>query len=1011
MLDHFGQCPVRTTAARRRGEAGAEYTPRGMPDTITLLGACDVSMHGTTQPLPKDRRGCLLAYLAFEGGWVDRNRIALLFWPESSEHDAKRNLRQLLARTRRLPLAANLEAAVDALRWQVDSDVASFKRALGRGDHEAASELWRGPLLAGFNVYDVGAFDDWLELERERLHAAFHDTVVRSANAANEAGAFDRASHHLGRLLELEPLAEDVLQPYLRALALSGRREAALAAFERFAERLRAELGLEPLATTLELVAVVRSAGTPSVTTVAAPALSAPTGTLRPPRLVGREAEAAALARSEAPITLLAGEPGVGKSRLLHDVVGGARWTSAVEGLDGIPYHPIVALLRRAPALVANLGPYAEDVARLVPELLPDILPASVDPETSKGRLVEALARALEAAPDALVIDDLQWADAATLELVGYLAQRGTRVYGAFRAGEVGPDLRRLLDALRGRGALREVALAPLDEAGIRALLADLTGSATGPELFSRWLWQRCGGNAMFALETLRALFEAGILRTGADGWETDVDDLTNDYGELDVPPAIAEVIRRRLGHLDPATVRLLEVAAVLGSAFDARRLTGITGLSPAATADALGEAERAGFVATGAFRHDLLRQALYGDIAPERRRALHALAADALSEADPGVVAEHWYRAGEPSRARDAWCTQATTLREGGLQHDACAILERAFERYGPGPDRAWLQVSLANAQRERSLLGDAQASLDDAQQTQHDDPDLRLALAIARASLLLVQGRLHEADTVLSASRPLVQRADHDARLDHVMLQARVAKQLVRIDEAVALLEPELAALRRGPPSVRLCQFVTSLGALRDDQGDNEAALALHREAYALADALGARYHQVDIAINLVFCLADLGRLDEAETVGIAALALGAYDNVAILRNNVASVAFSAGRFDAALEQYQVLQHEHEQPFLRAVALARSAEALVRLGRPDGVPALLDDAIAALDDTDYAVATGRVIAAVLELGDDAQVARLRQRVPELDPASIPMYQRDDVVRRWRERIGVTPT
>ena len=982
-----------------------------MSDTVTLLGACDVSARGTTQPLPKDRRGCLLAYLAVEGGWVDRDRIALLFWPESSEHDAKRNLRQLLARTRRLPVAATLEATVDALRWQVDSDVARFKRALGRGDHDAASELWSGPLLAGFSVYDVGAFDDWLELERERLHAAFHDAVVRTANAANEAGAFDRASRLLGRLLELEPLAEDVVQPYVRALALSGRRDAALAAFDRFAERLQEELGLEPLATTRELVALVRSTGTPSAASVATPAPSAPTGTLRPPRLVGREVEAATLTRSEAPITLVAGEPGVGKSRLLHDVVGHALWTSAVEGLDGIPYHPIVALLRRTPTLVAGLGPYAEDVARLIPELLPDVVPAVIDPETGKGRLVESLARAIEASPDALVIDDLQWADPATLELVAYLAQRGTRLFGAYRPGEVGPALRRLLEALRGRDALQVVELAPLDEAGVRSLLADLTGSVAGPELFSRWLWRRSGGNAMFALETLRALFEAGVLRATDDGWETDVDDLTRDYGELDVPPAVAEVIRRRLGRLGPATVRLLEVAAVHGSAFDARRLTGIAGLSPAATADALGEAERAGFVTAGTFRHDLLRQALYDDIAPERRRLLHALAADALGDADPGVIAEQWYRAGEASRARDAWCAQATTLRVRGLQLDACAVLERALERFGTGPDRAWLLVSLANAQRERSLPGAAQATLDEALATPHDDPDLRLAAAIARASLLMVQGRLSEADEVLSASRPLARHADDDARLDHVMLQARVAKHLVRIDDAIALLEPELAALRRGPPTVRLCQFVTSLGALRDDQGDNAAALPLHREAYALADALGARYHQVDIAINLVFCLADLGRFEEAEAVGIEALALGAYDNVAILRNNVASVAFSAGHFDAALEQYQVLQRERDQPFLRAVALARSAEALARLGRPDGIPALLDDAIAALDDTDYAVAVARVVSAVLELGDDEQVGRLRERVPRLDPDAIPAHQRDEVLRRWRERIGVTAT
>ena len=983
-----------------------------MAADVTLLGTAEVRIKGATMPLPADRRGCLLAYLAYDGGWVDRDRLALLFWPDSDESGAKRNLRQLLARTRRLPLAAALEVTGSALRWRVECDVDRFRRALASGDHAGAVAVCRGPLLARFNVYDVGAFDAWLDVERERVHAGFHEAVVQSANGAIEAGRFDQACASLKRLLDLDPLAEDVLQPYIRALALTGRREAALAAYERFAAQLDEELGLEPLEGTRDLVAQLRTTGVVTAPTATPRPRDAPAQTLRPPRLVARAAEADALRAATTPVTIVTGEPGVGKTRLLRDLLGQAAWTNATEGLSGLPYEPIASLLRREPDLAAGLGPYREDVARLVPEVAPDLLPAPVDPETSKARLVEGLARAVEAATGPLVIDDLQWADPATIELLTYLAARGTRAFASVRAGEVGSNLRRALDALRSRDLLTLVPLEPLDEAGVRALLGDLTGRPRGPELFSRWLWQRSAGNPLFALETLRVLFDAGVLRDGAYGWETDIDELTSDYAELDVPPVVAEVIRRRLGFLDESTVRVLEAATVFGGNLDPRQLAGIAGLSPQATADALSEAERAGFVVQRSFRHDLLRQSLYADIPSERRLLLHALAAEASMDGDPGVIAEHWLAAGEASRARDAWREQASRLRDRGLQVEAERTLRRALERCEAPLDRAWLLVALANTQRERSLLDEAAVTLDAVFATPHDDEAVRLAAAVARASLLLVLGRLHEADEVLRTSQTRVSLVgDDDARLDHVMLRARVAKQLLHTEDAVALLEPELPSLRRRRPSTRLCQFLTSLGALHDDLGQNAAALPLHREAYALAGRLGARYLQIDIAINLVFCLADLGRYDEAVRLGEQALQLGDYDNVAILRNNLASVAFSQGRFDSALAHYQSLQHEHGQPFLRVIALARSAESLAQLDRNEEVAALLDEALAGLATTDYPVALARVTAAVLHLGDDDQVARLRERVPRLDPERIPAHQRETVVRLWRERIGVTPT
>lgn len=131
-----------------------------MPVIATLLGAARL---GPDAPLPADRRGLLLALLATDGGWVDRERLATLFWPESDEGAAKAALRQLLVRVKRLGLGPPLEATATAVRWPVATDLARFRRALADGDAEAALQAYGGPFVDGLAVADVGGVDAWIE--------------------------------------------------------------------------------------------------------------------------------------------------------------------------------------------------------------------------------------------------------------------------------------------------------------------------------------------------------------------------------------------------------------------------------------------------------------------------------------------------------------------------------------------------------------------------------------------------------------------------------------------------------------------------------------------------------------------------------------------------------------------------------------------------------------------------------------------------------------------------------
>ena len=962
-----------------------------MPARLSLLGPASAAAEAG---LPFDRRGCLLAYLTVEGGWVGRERLALLFWPDADETTAKRNLRQLVLRVRRLPLDPPLEATADALRWPVACDVADFRRALAAGDAPAAVDLYGGPLLDGFAVHDVGGFDAWLEGERDRLRLAFLDVGLRHSDALVYSGRYEEAARLLARVHDADPLAEDVLGAYVRALYLAGRRDAALAAYGRFERELQDELGLSPLPATARLAEAVRrgeplelprpqEARTDSVS-------------LAPSRLAGRDEARHALLAATKPVVLLRGEPGIGKSALLAETVTAGLRARAVEGLERLPYHPLVELVRGASHLAAGLGPYRDDLARLVPELTDDPSHAPLEGDGAKARVAEALARLVEAGGGALVVDDLQWADPATLEVVVYLAGRGLKVYGAFRSAEVGPDLERTLAALRGPGHLEVVDVRPIDEEAVRSLLADLIGREEGPPAFSRRLWQHTGGNPLFLLETLRSLFESGRLRRDEEGWHTDVDDVTIDYSELTVPSRIADVIARRLEQLNAPTVRVLEALALARAPLAAAALAEVTGLSPAAAAEALDEAEAAGFLEDGAFRHDLLRQALDARVAPARRRLLHGLIAGALEgAADPGLVAEHWLAAGEVTRARCAWQARSRELRGRGLHPAAIEMLESAVARLPSGEDVGWLRLELAALYREAGRMDEAATALATAAAVEHPSPALLAHRLAAEAWLEMMLGHTARAAEVFAEVDPMRAVLREDEELDHVlvMLEAWLAREEGRFDAALARLQEAVARLRQRPPGLRLVQHLSSLAVLLDDLGRHEEALPVHREALALARALGSRYHQVDVTINLVYCLGDLGRHEEAVAAGRAVLDLGDYDSVAVLRVNTAYSLRQLGRSDEALEQYEVVSGTARIPHVRLIALARAAVCLAELGRRGEARARLDEALDAAAGVEYATAVAAVASAVLAFGERRQVERLAAVTSGFDASALPRY------------------
>ena len=858
---------------------------------VNLLGRAQVDGH----PLQSDKRAALLAHLAYAGEWIGRGQLAALFWPDTGESEARRNLRQLLLRTQALPFADGLEVESERVRWAAESDVQAFREAVASGEWSRARSIYRGPLLDGLSLRDAADFDEWLERERESLHRTYRHAVMREARQHAAAARHGEAVELLERLYLDDDLAEDVLQEYLRNLNLLGRRDAALEAYERFCKRLQDELGLKPLEATSALAQAIRGSS------ALLPVRERPTSgePAEEPGLVGRASELAAVRSSPTPFVLVRGEPGMGKTRLLREALPGAAWRVCREGLQGAPYHPLIAVLRQE----------EESVDDELAVLLPGSSTAgSADPQIAKSRLLQALTRFERRASErAVVYDDLQWADSATLELLLLLANNGIRVYGACRLGEESGELREALAVLRRQGLSTEIDLRPLP---VEALMRLLEGAESARELALT-----AAGNPMFALELRRA------------GWGREAE------GRL--PEAITEVIEGRMKPLSAHARRLVQAAAVVGSGFDAGLLARICELPHWDALEALEEAQAVGVTDGESFHHDLLRQTVYGSLSPQRRRLLHQSAAVELAgRAGAQEIAEHWRLAGELEKAVDCWLAATGSLRRRGLHHSALPMLRRAAQLVPAGPLRLRLEVELARLLVEASLLEDAE-ELNRRLLALDLPAESRLSVLISDALRLIYSGGQLEAAAELLEQAHVVARQVTDRAERFRLWRVRTAALYFRGQYGAGLTAAQeaLAEWQGGPDGEEAFFAHYQLALFLDALGRHDEALPHHLESLALARRLEAEHLEVESATSLLVCYRRLGDAQRGVAIAEEALAKAGYLASDWLRNNLADAYLDLGRVDTARSHSEAII-ERGDPNFSAICWARLGEIRCREG-----------------------------------------------------------------------------
>ncbi len=764
---------------------------------LAVLGSPEVFHDGSRLTFALRKALALLVYLAVEGSMHPRSKLAALLWPDSEPQDARKALRNAIALLRNLladvgtspaehsyllsqhdllglnpqaPLELDLEVVQQAWKQaQLFSTFPSEEQRASLVAHvQHALALVRGPFLDGFWLREDAPFDQWHEQQQRQWQVRLQFLCERLSSWQEAGGELEQARATLTRWLGLDPLTEEAYRRLMRVQLALGDPSAALQVYVTCRARLAEELQVEPSADTVALAehiratAAARRGNSPTRPSTAITSGGRSTGELVAP-LVGRAAAFSQLvgryqqARQGQPqAVLLVGEAGIGKTRLACEFVAWARAQGA-EVLSGqafemggrLPYQPLIEAVR--PRLEEENAPedlledlWLAELARLLPELrarYPDLPAPTEDELTAKMRLFEAVARLLDAlarqAPLVLLLDDLQWADGASLDLLRYLARswrgHGNRVLllGTLRSEglELNPQLSAQLSDLGRDLPLTQVSLQPLSQAQTLQLLEAITGEAEhgsssggerseygsarpatagpgaepSPELerplvaLGNFLFAQMGGQPLYLLETLKLLRDRLWLvpQLAADGtWRLvpTVDMAAAVAQEQSrrelVPPSVRAMIQARLAKLAPAARQVVRAAAVLGNQATTQRLWQVAEVGVQAGVESLEEAVGSGILReeeVGAgrpgryhFVHELIRDVVYTELGEARRRVLHQRALARL-QAEGAAAAELVYHALVAGEAEAAFRSSV----QAGEEAVAVFAVDEAIRHY----------------------------------------------------------------------------------------------------------------------------------------------------------------------------------------------------------------------------------------------------------------------------------------------------------------------------------------
>jgi DNA-binding SARP family transcriptional activator len=939
--------------------------------TLTLLGPPHLERDGQPVTLDTRKAMALLAYLAVTGQRHSRDALAALLYPDFDQSRARATLRRTLSSLKSaigepslLIDRESIALAPDAGLW---CDVTHFQRLLdecqGHGHsahdicprclaplHEAAA-LYQDDFLAGFTLRDSAAFDDWQRFESERLRRELLSALERLVRLLTTTGDLAAAIEQAQRLLASDPLHEPAHRVLMLLYVWTGQEQAALRQYRACVAALNEELGVAPLPATTQVYEAIKERRTPpppaslraavratTLPPAAPPSQSPAAAPSMPLPLTGRTDKLAALAallgqvQADGRLAALEGEPGIGKTRLAEEFLRTATAAGAAslagrcfEGEAGLAYSVWIDALRAAVArptlaqrLLAAPDNALAEAARLVPELVAgraQLPVAPLDHPGAQARFFDGLCHVLQTlvgSGGVLFLDDLHWADDASLEVLHYLvhrlAGRPLLVLAAWRS-EDNPAVQRLRNLAReaqraGLGGMLPLRRLTMDD--VQGLVDALPGATSTPASLGQRLYRQSEGLPLFVAEYLAA-WQAD----GAAGAET-------------LPQGVRSLLQARLARVDAAGQQLLAAGAVIGRSFDFETLRATSGRSEEEIVDSLEMLVRHGLVQetnpsgpldSYDFSHEQLRALVYAETGLARRRLLHRRVAEALQRqprpaqgpgAAAGQIGYHLQLAGREQEAADYFWQAGQHARSLYANAEALAHFETALAL--GNPDAAALHEAIGDLHTLAGRYGPGRAAYEQAavQALAGAQParvERKLALLHHR------QGDWTLAESHFQASHETWPAGDLAGQAHLLADRSLNAHRQGRQRQAGALAEEALQVAESAQDAASLARAHNALGLLARSRGDLASAAEHLGQGLAQAEALGDPSSRAAALNNLALVCQAQGDSTQAIQLTEQALALceaqGDRHRAAALHNNLADLLHAAGQPDAAMDQ----------------------------------------------------------------------------------------------------------
>ncbi|HET7481992.1 MAG TPA: BTAD domain-containing putative transcriptional regulator [Actinomycetota bacterium] len=892
---------------------------------VELLGAPVARVDGRAIEVDTRKALALLAYLGLHDRPQSRDHVAGVLWPDYDQDRARAALRRTLSTLKAALGEGCLSAdrSLLALRPDaIDIDVATFRAAVSRArstDDPAvqaaelgtAVELYRGDFLEGFSLRDSDVFEEWQFRVAEELRRELTDSLDRLVDLLARDNRLDDAIDIGRRRLGLDELNEPTHRSLMELSARKGDRARAVRQYRDCVTVLDRELGVAPLAETTALYeAIIGGQVEPDPRPVTVPAPLAETSELP---LAGRDEELALMLRNYSStadrptVVTIEGEAGIGKTRLIDEFVRRtephALRARGYQGETGVEYG-VIAQAIEALAVPEEIAALPErtrtDLAHLVPGFATTPIAPSRDRITA-ARLFEAIRDLLTPGSQErrlVVIDDAQWSDSASLDVLGYVLRRTEEplcLVIAWRSEEVHDDLR-LKRLLKGadRGTHLHIVLDRLDERSVAEIVERrFPHDSEGPTL-ARRLTEETEGLPFFINEYL----SLGAMQ-----------------GTTELPRTIRDLLHGRLELASDIARQILGTAAVIDRSFDFETLHRASGRTELETVDAIDELLGVGCIRSIAetsdlfeFSHDKLRVVVLEDMSPIRRRVLHRRIADTISEAGnrngsldavAASAARHYREAGDLRQAATLYRragehavqvfahSEAVAHLEAALacgSDDSAYLLEllgdvhilmgdysAARTRYETavaaieaGPAQARLERKLGGLHVRRGELGLARSHLDQAL-TLEPSPETRSEALVELALVGLRERDLDQArEHATSVTRQSDLPASIRARAENIA--GMVASAAQDPDDALTHLETSLALAREADDDGVAIAALNNLALLARDRGDRAAAIELTQSALELCRRIGDRHREAALENNLADLLHAAGERDQA-------------------------------------------------------------------------------------------------------------------------------------------------